>query len=90
MSVLGQNIVFNPVRRSFAGTPSHLTAIAHRAVPVDPLDEPLSTPAVAGVTPYGRHMSILPPGGVVVINYWPPCTFSSEAAMQLRRPFKLG
>ena len=33
--------------------------IAHRAAPLDPLDEPLSTPAVVAGTPRGRQVAIL-------------------------------
>ena len=40
-------------------------AIAHRAVPLDPLDEPLSTPAVVPVTPPGRQVAILSTTGVL-------------------------
>ena len=40
-------------------------AIAHRAAPLDPLDEPLSTPAVVPVTPPGRQVAILSTAGVL-------------------------
>ena len=38
--------------------------IAHHAAPLDPLDEPLSTPAVAAGTPRGRQVAILSTAGV--------------------------
>ena len=42
----------------------YLIAIAHRAVALDPLDEPLSTPAVVAGTPRGRQVAILSTAGV--------------------------
>ena len=44
---------------------TYLIAIAHRAVPLDPLDEPLSTRAVVAVTPRGRQVAILSTAGVL-------------------------
>ena len=38
---------------------TYLIAIAHRAAALDPLDEPLSTPAVVAGTPRGRQVAIL-------------------------------
>ena len=39
--------------------------IAHRAAPLDPLDEPLSTLAVAAGTRRGRQVAILSTAGVL-------------------------
>ena len=42
--------------------------IAHRAAPLDPLDEPLSTLAVVAGTPRGQQVAILSTAGVLVIR----------------------
>ena len=39
--------------------------IAHRVAPLDPLDETLSTPAVAAGTPRDRQVAILSTAGVL-------------------------
>ena len=44
---------------------NRLIAIAHRAIALDPLDEPLSTLAVVAGTPRGQQVAILSTAGVL-------------------------